>query len=775
MTFPFGWSRRAPLTIHADGVAGAGGQLVDFPVLLREGDLPDEALDTSIGLPAQADGGDIRITADKAGTQLLETEIFVWDQAAQKAVIWTLAPALDQESDTTLWVWWGSDNTQSLPAATVLENSLGANAQAEQAWSEQFDYLRRDPRELMNAAAAAPTLILDLKRLEATQSDGTRLPVASLPGFSYARSGRTTVYRDGETRIVEADAIPVGDLGYAPQPATTQLLGVDPLDLTTASSVSTTIADLGPLQIFRRVSVQSQGGSAAGSRLTASFAAVAGQPFSVQWYFQAGTSGQAFLEALNLDSLGFGLIRGPVGGLAVTREDATFGAFSGVRFERLAGGVWRVSATVTPAETATYRLGIGPNSATAGEDIIALAMSAQDEAMATALIPDALAARGADDMRVTGLTDLDAGTLAVAGSPETSQLDEATWAAVLSDGTLGEQIQIGYFESTGRFISQTRSGGVFAGGVSGEGPWRGHEIGARTWSATGNLWADSATGEGSGGAAPPVGLDMLSIGGNLGASHMAGEIAWVALWDSALGQTDLRRLRAPGRSLASIGLQSGQTIGVSLEYQVPTSSAQSGLQVEYWAADGGWIASDEVTGTTGVSGRLSMAPVIPANAAWLRCRAQDSGGPGGGFMSRSGVLRRNGDFSPPESRSSDWIETRRNNEFLDDFLATGAVVALASGGIAAAMATADIRLAAKSRVLLRLASAALGSLRVSSAGLLRVSGVSRMTAPALLLATSASFLTPSAVRRIRAADGLPANATVHGRRTLRVREIGSDN
>lgn len=631
MTFPFGWRRRAQLTINATAVAGSGGELTDFPVLLRAQDLPVELLDPDAPVPAQADGGDIRMTADKAGAQLLETEIFLWDQAARKVIIWVKAPSLAQDLDTPLWVWWGSDETEALPAATVRDTVLSANAQPEQAWAGHFDYLRRDPRSLRDAVSASPQLILDLKRLEATQADGSRVALSALPGFSYTRTGRTTVYRDGETRIVEADAIPVGDTGYAPQSAATQMLTNDPLDLTTGVGVGATKTDLGPFQIFRRVSIESDGFSS--NRLIMdTFAATAGQSFSVQWYLQPGSSGQAFCEVINMDSLAAGRLRGPIGDMELT-EDAGFGTVSNIRMERLAEDVWRVSAVVTPAETASYRIGLGPNSGTAGEDIIGLAMGAQDEVVATALIPDASAARGSDDMRAASLSGLEAGTMAVSGCVEPFQIANFPRAAELSNGTGDEVVRTRLDVFAGTFGSGVVVGGSLAGEITGEGPWTGCEIGVRTWIGGGtHHWADSANGEGSTTSDVPTGLDTLSVGSERGFTHVLGEVAWVALWDTALGETDVKRLRVPGRALAALGLVGGGAVGGIARVHLPTADSQAALELEYWDAGGERISADIAAGAIGTGGEISVIGRIPSGGASLRLRAVDQAGSSDGYL-----------------------------------------------------------------------------------------------------------------------------------------------
>ena len=129
MAFPSGWTRKAPITIPAGKVAGSGGVLFNFPVLLTEATLPIEMFASDGLSPAQNGGGDIRFTSDEAGTNAIPLEVvsFVTDPDPSNgaAELWVRVPSLDKGADTTIWVWWNTTGTDSQPTN---DDPLGRDA-----------------------------------------------------------------------------------------------------------------------------------------------------------------------------------------------------------------------------------------------------------------------------------------------------------------------------------------------------------------------------------------------------------------------------------------------------------------------------------------------------------------------------------------------------------------------------------------------------------------------------------------------------------------------
>jgi hypothetical protein len=123
--FPNGWTRRAKLAVAHTSVPA---NQTAFPVLITQASLPSEML--ALGGPnaAQADGGDIRLSADAAGATPLPAEITLWQQNANpslaKAEIW--APlTISSMWDTEFYVWYKAGGGQTQPPAT---DAYGAQA-----------------------------------------------------------------------------------------------------------------------------------------------------------------------------------------------------------------------------------------------------------------------------------------------------------------------------------------------------------------------------------------------------------------------------------------------------------------------------------------------------------------------------------------------------------------------------------------------------------------------------------------------------------------------
>lgn len=124
-----GWTHRAPIVIQQSVITGSS-TLSRFPVLLTEENLPDDFLDSDL---FQSDGGDIRFTADEAGTQQLPCEIVSFSGNATPSSatceIWARVPEVSPSSDTTIYIWRKSGSGVSQPSAS---ESVGRNG----TWSD---------------------------------------------------------------------------------------------------------------------------------------------------------------------------------------------------------------------------------------------------------------------------------------------------------------------------------------------------------------------------------------------------------------------------------------------------------------------------------------------------------------------------------------------------------------------------------------------------------------------------------------------------------------
>lgn len=109
MSFPFGWTKRASITIAAAKV-GSGG-VSDFPVTLTESTLP-----SGIFTYARSDGGDVRFSTDAYGLTRLPADIIKWDTGTSKAIV-RVRMDLSSAASNTFYVWYGNPSA-TLPANT---------------------------------------------------------------------------------------------------------------------------------------------------------------------------------------------------------------------------------------------------------------------------------------------------------------------------------------------------------------------------------------------------------------------------------------------------------------------------------------------------------------------------------------------------------------------------------------------------------------------------------------------------------------------------------
>lgn len=112
-----GFDWRASLTVPS---AWFSAELTNFPILLTEASLP-----AAIFTNAAADGGDIRLTSDSAGTTPLNREIVSFDPINSKAEIWVKVPTLSNVTDTVIYIWYGHASATEPPAGDSNEGSYG--------------------------------------------------------------------------------------------------------------------------------------------------------------------------------------------------------------------------------------------------------------------------------------------------------------------------------------------------------------------------------------------------------------------------------------------------------------------------------------------------------------------------------------------------------------------------------------------------------------------------------------------------------------------------
>jgi hypothetical protein len=116
-------ARRMKLTVAAANVVA--GPHSGLPVLITGAVLP-----AALFSQAQANGGDLRASADQAGTIGLPLEVVRFDPASNSAVLWIKLASLSSSAANEFYLWWlPTGAAMSQPAAT---DPVGRNA----VWSQ---------------------------------------------------------------------------------------------------------------------------------------------------------------------------------------------------------------------------------------------------------------------------------------------------------------------------------------------------------------------------------------------------------------------------------------------------------------------------------------------------------------------------------------------------------------------------------------------------------------------------------------------------------------
>jgi hypothetical protein len=146
-------------------------------------------------------------------------------------------------------------------------------------------------------------------------------------------------------------------------------------------AVSATLTNLSEnyLGQFRGVRVASAGGSSHTIRNTNNMALTSAAVYSWTAVFLPGTSGRIRVTLQNLTGSTTSVVAGVIG--SATALTSSAGTLAILRQAELATGEHIIQGTLTANATANYRIQVGPDSATVGEDIIAIA--AQVEAGST--------------------------------------------------------------------------------------------------------------------------------------------------------------------------------------------------------------------------------------------------------------------------------------------------------------------------------------------------------------------------------------------------------
>ncbi|NRA38532.1 MAG: hypothetical protein HRU15_10355, partial [Planctomycetes bacterium] len=103
--FPLNWQYRAQITIDAGQVTGISHD--NFPIIIRETDLPPELFNGDLPSLSPTAGDDIRFSLDPAGATELDFELVQFDDATVGTQIWVKINTLPN-AGISLYVWWGN-------------------------------------------------------------------------------------------------------------------------------------------------------------------------------------------------------------------------------------------------------------------------------------------------------------------------------------------------------------------------------------------------------------------------------------------------------------------------------------------------------------------------------------------------------------------------------------------------------------------------------------------------------------------------------------------
>ena len=149
-TFPDDWQRKAKLTIQSSKVDST---LTDFPVQITKNSVPSDMLDADGDNPCQADGGDIRITSDAAGTTQLPCEVSYMstdnDPSNGNCNIFTKLPTISSSVDTDFYIWFNTVDTDTQPAG---DSEFGSG----NVWDSNFQTVIHFDEAVNNDAGGYP-------------------------------------------------------------------------------------------------------------------------------------------------------------------------------------------------------------------------------------------------------------------------------------------------------------------------------------------------------------------------------------------------------------------------------------------------------------------------------------------------------------------------------------------------------------------------------------------------------------------------------------------
>ncbi|MGA0546062.1 phage head spike fiber domain-containing protein [Brevundimonas sp. VNH65] len=227
---------------------------------------------------------------------------------------------------------------------------------------------------------------------------------AGLPGrVAYARTGSAVAFDEGgRPRVFAAGAATVTDRGLLIEAAAANAVAWSRPAGTGWSVVSATLGEGGAWGDLTGRTIAATGATWNRAELSAApIAVVSGQPLLISCCYRAGSSGRARVVLRDAVAVTESTVTGAAGSLAVANQAS--GAVSSVANVALGEGVFRVSFVFTPNTSNPRTVGVGPDSAVAGQAVEAFHIQAEAGTTPTSpiLTVGATATRGAPTITTT--------------------------------------------------------------------------------------------------------------------------------------------------------------------------------------------------------------------------------------------------------------------------------------------------------------------------------------------------------------------------------------
>lgn len=189
-------------------------------------------------------------------------------------------------------------------------------------------------------------------------------------GSGFSRASAAYDQRLSDPLVIDpyaADAPRLRGDGLLIGPAATRL-SLNPQNPQAWINDGATLTNLAADGQWSPLQVASAGSASHGVRVASVVAFTSGTPVSIRVRYKPGTSGRFRVNAYNMTTTNTSVVSGPTGSIASLTTLA--GAWSNINNVAVGGGLYDLEATFTPNGSANHIVSAGPDSATAGQNVI---------------------------------------------------------------------------------------------------------------------------------------------------------------------------------------------------------------------------------------------------------------------------------------------------------------------------------------------------------------------------------------------------------------------